>query len=220
MTLAEQPVLDSEKLQAFVHKAVGDWGTLTSATLVVIGDKLNLYGSLATDGPATPAELAARTATVETYVRPWLINQAAGGYLEYDAASGRYSLPPEHAAALVMLGGAYELFTSMIKAEPRITEGFRTGRGMHWGEHDAGVFSGCERFFRPGYEQHLVQEWVPRWTASRGSSTAAARSPTLAVVTGHPPSSWRAPTRTPHWSVSIVTSRQLSALERLPRQSA
>jgi hypothetical protein len=127
----------------------------------VIGDKLNLYGSLANEGPATPAELAARTATVETYVRPWLINQAAGGYLEYNITSGLYSLPPEHAAALGMLGGAYELFTSMIKAEPRITDAFRTGRGMHWGERDAGVSSGCERFFRPGYEQHLIQEWIP-----------------------------------------------------------
>lgn len=161
MTATEQRVLDDAKLQAFVHKAVGDWGTLTSAALVVIGDKLNLYGALAEGGPATPGELAQRTATVETYVRPWLINQAAGGYIEYDPRSGRYALPPEHAAALAMLAGAYQAFTSMIKAEPRISEAFRSGQGMRWGEHDPGVFSGTERFFRPGYEQHLVQEWIP-----------------------------------------------------------
>jgi 2-polyprenyl-3-methyl-5-hydroxy-6-metoxy-1,4-benzoquinol methylase len=161
MALTEQPVLDSGKVDAFVHKAVGDWGTLTSAALVVIGDKLHLYESLTNDGPATPAELARRTGTVQAYVRPWLVNQAAGGYLEYDASTGRYSLPPEHAAALGMLAGAYQLFTSIMKAEPRITDCFRTGQGMLWGEHDPGLFSGCERFFRPGYEQHLVQEWIP-----------------------------------------------------------
>ncbi len=161
MALAEQPVLDSGKVDAFVHKAVGDWGTLTSSALVIIGDKLHLYDSLTNDGPATPAELADRTGTVSAYVRPWLVNQAAGGYIEYDAPTGRYSLPPEHAAVLDMLAGAYQLFTSIMKAEPRITECFRTGEGMRWGEHDPGLFSGCERFFRPGYEQHLVQEWIP-----------------------------------------------------------
>jgi SAM-dependent methyltransferase len=161
MTLANTPVLDDAKLQAFIHKAVGDWGTLTSAALVVVGDKLDLYGALSAGGPTTPSELAQRTGTVETYIRPWLINQAAGGYLDYDARTGEYVLPPEHAAALGMLAGAYQAFTSMIKAEPQITELFRTGGGMHWGEHDPGLFTGIERFFRPGYEQHLVADWIP-----------------------------------------------------------
>ena len=58
MALIQQPVLDSAKVDAFVGKAPGDWGTLTSATLIVIGDKLHLYDSLANDGPATPAELS------------------------------------------------------------------------------------------------------------------------------------------------------------------
>lgn len=161
MALTEQPVLDSAKVDAFVGKALGDWGTLTSATLVVIGDKLHLYDSLANDGPATPAELSGRTGTVHAYIRPWLVNQAAGGYLEFDASTGRYSLPPEHAAALATLAGAYQMFTSLMRAEPRITECFRTGQGMRWSEHDPGLFSGCERFYRPAYEQHLVQEWIP-----------------------------------------------------------
>ncbi|HLZ29463.1 MAG TPA: methyltransferase domain-containing protein [Chloroflexota bacterium] len=161
MALAEQPVLDSDKLQAFVNKAVGDWGSLTSATLLVIGDELNLYGALTDDGPATPTELAQRTGTAEPYVHPWLVNQAAGGYLDFDATTGRYSLPPEHAAALGALSGRYQMLISAMRAEPRITEAFRTGQGMHWGEHDTGLFSGVERFFRPSYEQFLVQEWIP-----------------------------------------------------------
>jgi SAM-dependent methyltransferase len=128
---------------------------------VVIGDKLGLYTALAEEGPATPNELAQRTGTVERYVRPWLINQAAGGYLEHDAATGRYVLPPEHAAALGAVAGAYVLFTAAMKAEPRITEAFKTGKGMLWGEHDAALFTGTERFFRPGYQQNLVQSWIP-----------------------------------------------------------
>ncbi len=161
-TTEQQPsVLDEAKLNAFIGKAVNDWGTLTSAALVVLGDKLGLYTALAERGPATPDELAERTGTVERYVRPWLINQAAGGYLDYDATTGRYHLPPEHAAALGAVAGAYYLFTAAIKAEPRITAAFKTGQGMLWSEHDAALFTGTERFFRPGYEQNLVPNWIP-----------------------------------------------------------
>jgi SAM-dependent methyltransferase len=85
-----------------------------------------------------------------------LINQAAGGYLDYNANTCRYYLPPEHAAALGAVAGAYYMFTAAIKAEPRITVAFKTGQGMLWSEHDAALFAGTERFFRPGYEQNLV----------------------------------------------------------------
>ncbi len=161
-TTEQQPsIFDEAKLNAFIGRAVNDWGTLTSAALVVIGDKLGLYTALSEGGPATPNELAQRTGTVERYVRPWLINQAAGGYLDYDATTRRYHLPSEHAAALGAVTGAYYLFTAAIKAEPRITAAFKTGEGMLWSEHDAALFAGTERFFRPAYEQNLVPSWIP-----------------------------------------------------------
>jgi SAM-dependent methyltransferase len=161
MTTTETPPLDEEKLNAFIGKAVDDWGTLASGTLVVIGDKLGLYSALSDGGPATPRELAERTGTVERYVRPWLINQAAGGYIEYDPSSGRFGIPAEHAAALSNIAGAYHVFTAAMKAEPRLTEAFRSGHGLLWSEHDPALFAGVERFFRPGYEQNLVPSWIP-----------------------------------------------------------
>jgi SAM-dependent methyltransferase len=163
MTVLKEPpaTIDETKLNAFIGKAIDDWGALTSAALVVIGDKLGLYGALTSGGPATPGELAERTGTVERYVRPWLINQAAGGYLEYDANSGRFRLPPEHGQALATVAGGYHVLLAAIKAEPRITHGFKTGTGMLWGEHDPAMFKGTEDCFRPGYEQNLVQSWIP-----------------------------------------------------------
>jgi SAM-dependent methyltransferase len=158
----EQPsAIDEAKLNAFIGKAVDDWGALTSATLVVIGDKLGLYSALADRGPATPSELAQRTNTVERYIRPWLINQAAGGYVEYEPSSGQFRLPPEHALALATLAGGYHLMTAAMKAEPRISDAFKSGEGMLWAEHDPALFTGTESFFRPGYEQNLVQSWIP-----------------------------------------------------------
>ncbi len=162
-----QPELNQEKMEAFLVKAVNDFGAAVSAALVVIGDKLGLYQAMAGSPPITSLELAAHTGTSERYVREWLINQAASGYLEYDAATGRYSLPPEHAAALAderspfFVGGGFQIVTAMIRAGERITGAFRSGEGMFWGEHHHDLFEGTERFFRPGYAAHLVSDWIP-----------------------------------------------------------
>jgi len=173
--------VDDEKLGAFVHKAVGEFGVTLSAALTVIGDKLGLYKALWAAGPLTAEELAHQTGTVETYIRPWLVNQAAAGNLTYDAKTGRYELPAEHALALAddtspyfVLGG-YQVVTAMIKAEPRIREAFRTGAGMLWGEHDHNLFEGTERFFRPGYAANLAGSWIPALTGVKEKLEKGAR---------------------------------------------
>jgi SAM-dependent methyltransferase len=161
MTLLDAQPASEAKAQAFLGKVVDDWGATVGSALVVIGDKLGLYDALADAGPLTSSELARRTGTHERYCREWLLAQAAGGYLDYDPASGRYSLPPEHAAVLGAVIGGFEMMNALTRAEPRIVEAFRNGGGMRWGEHHHDVFEGCERFFRPGYEQHLTSNWIP-----------------------------------------------------------
>jgi SAM-dependent methyltransferase len=161
MTLLEAQASSEAKAQAFLGKVLDDWGATVGSALVVIGDKLGLYDALTAAGPLTPAELGLRTGTAERYCREWLLAQAAGGYLDYNPASGRYSLPPEHAAVLSAVIGGFKMMNALTRAEPRIVEAFRTGGGMSWGEHHQDVFEGCERFFRPGYEQHLVSSWIP-----------------------------------------------------------
>src|SRR4051812_5266563 len=163
--------LDQDKLHAFMGRAVVDIGATLHAGLVVLGEKLGLYKALdAAEGPLTPAELAASTGTNERYVREWLNAQAAGAYVTYHADSGRYSLSPEQAFALAneespaYLPGAFQLATSAVKAEPRITDAFRTGAGFGWHEHDHGLFEGTERFFRPNYVGNLVSSWIPALT--------------------------------------------------------
>jgi len=154
-------------IEQFVHKALGDVGSALTASLVVIGDKLGLYRALQDGGAATPAELAARTGTTERYVREWLSAQAAAGYVAYEPRSRRYALPPAHAACLTddtspaCVLGAFQAMTAAMRAERRIADGFRTGEGLGWHEHDPDLFVGVERFFRPGYNAHLVNEWIP-----------------------------------------------------------
>jgi SAM-dependent methyltransferase len=168
MATIEEPVaIDGAKLEAFVFRAVDEIGATLNAALVVMGDKLGLYDALAGAGPLTPEELAGRTGTAERYVREWLNNQAAGGYVEYDPATGRYTLPPEQAAALTdesspaYLPGFFQIAIGSVLDSPRITEAARTGDGIGWHDHVHDVHEGCERFFRPGYNANLIASWLP-----------------------------------------------------------
>jgi SAM-dependent methyltransferase len=118
-------------------------------------------------GPLRPAELAERTGTAERYVREWLANQAAGGYVQYDPAAGTYELPAEQAMVVanedspVFLGGAFEAIASCYTDHDVFVDAFRTGAGVGWHRHDDRLFSGVVRLFRPGYAAHLVPEWLP-----------------------------------------------------------
>lgn len=155
--------MDQAKVEEFFGKAIQDVAATLHAGLVLIGDKLGLYRAMAGTGPLTPGELATRTNTHERYVSEWLSAQAAGGYVTYDPSTGRFTLPPEHAFVLLDadLPGAFQIGVASVRDEPKIADAFRTGAGMGWHEHDAGVFEGCERFFRPGYAANLVSQWIP-----------------------------------------------------------
>jgi SAM-dependent methyltransferase len=160
-------VINESKLHEFMGKAVGDIGAAMSAALVLIGDKLGLYKAMAHAGPMTSAELAKKTGTGERYIREWLANQAAGGYVTYDPAAGKYTLPEEQAFALADEGspafiqGAFQVIASLWHDEPKITERFKSGEGLDWGEHDRCLFEGTERFFRPNYAGNLITNWIP-----------------------------------------------------------
>jgi SAM-dependent methyltransferase len=160
--------MDNEKLQQFMGKILADFGGAASCVLGYIGDKLGLYKAMSDFGkPITSQELANLTATSERYIREWLANQAAGGYLAYEPTTQTYALPVEHAQALVnenspaYAAGGFQVIMSLFRDEPKILEVFKTGKGVAWGEHDKDLFQGTERFFRPGYTANLVSSWIP-----------------------------------------------------------
>jgi SAM-dependent methyltransferase len=159
--------IDQQKLEAFLGKVVEDVGAAMSAALVVIGDKLGLYRALADHGPSTAAELARHTGCAERYVQEWLDAQASGRYVEYDAASGRYTLPPEQAVALsddtspAFVPGLFQITSAMWAGVDRIGERFASGAGLAWGEQHVCLFEGTERFFRSSYVGNLVSSWLP-----------------------------------------------------------
>ena len=159
--------IDQTKLEDFLGTAVAEAAAAESAACCYLGDVLGLYEAMAGAGPLTAAELAARTATHERYVHEWLANQAAGGYVTYDADRGTFELPAEHAAVLAdadsptYLSGIFEVIAAVWASADRAVEAFRSGEGVGWHEHDPRLFGGVERVFAPIYRSQLVQEWIP-----------------------------------------------------------
>jgi SAM-dependent methyltransferase len=159
--------VNPDKLNAFMGKMLGDVGAAMNASLMLLGDKLGLYKALAAKGPLTAAELAKATGTTERYIREWLAAQAASGYVEYDSASGKFSMSPEQALVFgdddspVFLGAVGNLVAATFLDEPKISDAFKTGKGVGWNRRSECLFCGTARFFRTGYKHHLVQEWLP-----------------------------------------------------------
>jgi Methyltransferase domain len=158
--------VDEDQLNDLIGQFITDLGATVHAGNVVIGDRLGLYRALSEIGPADAAALAHHTGTSERYLREWLAGQAAGGYVSTDSDARTFWLTDAQHLALVDpngvgMAGAFLLAVACLQDEPKITDAFRTGDGVAWHEHRADVFTGCERFFRPGYVANLVTSWLP-----------------------------------------------------------
>ena len=130
-----QPI-DQAKQEAFVNKVLGDTSATMTTILASIGDRLGLFKDLAASGPATSAEVASRMGTNERYVREWLGGMTAAGYVEYDPATTRFTLPAEHAAAVAteggpfFFGGIHQMLPALVAVVDQVTEAFHNGGGV------------------------------------------------------------------------------------------
>jgi SAM-dependent methyltransferase len=134
-----------------------------------LGIRLGLYHCLADDGPATAAELAARTGTNERLVREWLEQQAATEILEATRESDgwRFGLPSDHAAVLLDpealdgFGGTILAQIASLAVVPRLVDAFRTGTGIPFADYGLDMIDGQAASTRPVYKNEL-----PAWLAA------------------------------------------------------
>src|SRR5579884_204663 len=104
--MTTQQSIDQAKIEAFLGKVLTDTSGLAVTVMASIGDRLGLFKELAR-GSASSVELASRTGLNERYVREWLGAMASAGYVEYDPARGRFTLPPEHIPILAQENGPF-----------------------------------------------------------------------------------------------------------------
>jgi len=159
--------IEEEPLMNLVHSILGDMGAAASGALVLLGDRLGIYRSLAKSGRHTSVGLAVETGLDERYLREWLANQAASKYIEYDPGTEEFFMKPEQVAIFadpespVAMTGGYYALASTYHDEPKVAEAFQSGEGIPWGDHHDCLFCGTEKFFRPGYAANLVDSWIP-----------------------------------------------------------
>lgn len=173
-------VIDMEKVGAFAEQVAGVITGGATTALMVVGDRLGLYAALARTGPTTSVELAEQTDTHERYVREWLAQQTAIGFLVHDPEEQTFTLPAEHAAVLasdespVAMIGAAPLATGLHRRVDEVTQAFRTGHGIAWGDQDPTIFEATERFFAISYRNSLLPEWIPALDGVHEKLTAGA----------------------------------------------
>jgi SAM-dependent methyltransferase len=213
------------ELEAFIGKVVTDLSASMSGVLVNVGRKLGLYQAMTELGAATSVALAKATGIRERYVREWLANQAAGGYVTYDPATETYTLPSAQAMVLaqdqspVFMASAFDVAASCWLDEDKIVETFRSGEGLGWHAHNHRLFCGTESFFRTGYRAHLVSQWLPAldgvverlrrggWVADIGCGHGAS---TILMAQAFPKSRF---VGLDYHDASIATARQRAAVQ-------
>ncbi|MGQ7817787.1 class I SAM-dependent methyltransferase [Metapseudomonas furukawaii] len=157
--------MDESRLNDFMGKLVADMGGAAMLANIILGDELGLYRAMADSQPVSPEELAEKTGCNARLLREWLSAHAASGYMEHD--NGRFRLPEEQALALavedspVYVAGGAAVIAALFHDKDKLVKAMRGDGGLAWGDHHPCMFSGTERFFRPGYRAHLVSEWLP-----------------------------------------------------------
>jgi 2-polyprenyl-3-methyl-5-hydroxy-6-metoxy-1,4-benzoquinol methylase len=160
--------VNESKLNELMGKMLGDLGGAFSVPTVRLGFRLDLFNILHQAGPLRSDELAHRAGGLTTrYVREWALAQASNGYIQYDSATETFSLSPEQAMVFavkdspVYLAGAFDLVAAMIEGEAKVEHAMRTGGGVRWGDSAGCLFCATGAFFRPGYVNNVVQNWLP-----------------------------------------------------------
>jgi SAM-dependent methyltransferase len=165
---------DDVPLQATTDSLVERLFAATIDTLEIasvhIGGRLGFYAALAGDGEATPGELAARTGTVERYVREWLEQQAVAGFLSVgdpgaEPRERRYGLPAAHRPVLVdeedlnhltplarLAIGACGPMDALLKA-------YRGGGAVPYEDYGADIWEGVAALNRPQFVNQLA-DWL------------------------------------------------------------
>ena len=158
--------IDEHEVEEAVGKVFGELGVAITGPLIVLGDRLGLWAAMAGAGPVTPDKLAARTGTVERYVREWLHGVAVAGYVDYDPPTGAFTLPDEMALVIATddspasLIGVFGGFAALWSDLGTIEGFFRAGGGMGWGDHHPALNDAQSRFTRPMYRASLVGGWI------------------------------------------------------------
>ena len=178
---------DPPKAEAFGGRLMGILGGSLLSTMVDIGHRTGLFAAAA-KGWVTSDELAARAGLNERYVREWLGAVTTGGIIEYDEASGTFSLPPEHAALLTTptgMGPVAVANTVLAKHVPQIVRAFRDGGGVPYSAFAPEFTDAMDAMGRGVFDTLLLDAYLPLAPGLSDTLARGARVADVACGTGH-----------------------------------
>lgn len=164
---SNQQTPNEQNLHALVGGILQDLGGAFSVPLVQIGEAHGIYQALGTSGPLSSKELAEKTGLNERYLREWLSAQAASKYVSYDPAVNKFFMTPEQAYVFANPESPFYLvpaFTAAVAFQQNyaaVCDAFKSGAGVAWGDQSQCLSCATAKFFRPGYLNHLVAQWLP-----------------------------------------------------------
>ncbi|UGT53810.1 class I SAM-dependent methyltransferase [Nocardia asteroides] len=140
-SLDHAAVPDQAEVEAFAGTMIEMLDHAAAALMISIGHQVGLFDTMAATPGATSQELAAAAGLNERYVREWLGAVTTAGIVDYAPASGTYTLPPAHAAALTRAAGPNNLarvmqfIAQLGEVEHKIVERFRVGGGLSYDDY-------------------------------------------------------------------------------------
>lgn len=161
------PEVNMEKLEELAGKVVGDVAGAMSVFMSYLGDQAGVFEALDEAGSVTVDQLAEKTGLNRIYLREWLGSVTAAGYVTYNAGDETYHLTEEQALVFTREGqpacmqGFFQAIVSQYEEHEKAVDTFKSGRGRPWGDQSPCCFCATDRFFRPGYQAHLLGEWLP-----------------------------------------------------------
>ena len=159
--------LDWKKAKDFLFQVSGDIGAAMFGALNYMGDRLGIFKALAEAGAVTCEDLAAKTGLNERYMREWLSAMSAATYINYDPATKKYSMTPEHALVLAkeespfFMGGFLEMILPNVSVTPKVMEAFKNGGGVKQSEYSPETWEAMERSSANIYRHSFVRKWLP-----------------------------------------------------------
>lgn len=159
--------MNQAKIDALNERLSQETNGALSLMNLWLGFKLGLFRQLHERGAANSRELAERSKCHERYVREWVEAMYVGDYLEYDAATEKFSLSPEHAAVLLEethpsfnASGVFAV-PSVAGILPLLADAFQNGGGVPYEAYGEGMRGNISTGNRPMYANDYASKWIP-----------------------------------------------------------
>jgi hypothetical protein len=160
-------IVEPAVVEEFMGRLLGEIAAAAALPATLLGVRLGLWRAMAGAGPVAADDVARATGLPEPFVREWLRAQAAGDYLGYEPATGRFTLPA--AAAAVLADPRQSTFVRGLAAQigtwyadlPQLQAGLTAGRGLGWRDRSRGNSEGMDDISRTVVAPALTGEWLP-----------------------------------------------------------